>query len=36
MKKERAKHMAIPFVCLCLATTAQAAPGISQITPPQT
>ena len=35
MKKERAKHMAIPFVCLCLATTAQAAPGISKITPPR-
>ena len=35
MKKERAKHMAVPFVCLCLATTAQAAPGISKITPPR-
>lgn len=35
MKKERAKHMAIPFVCLCLATTAQAAVGDSKITPPR-
>lgn len=35
MKKERAKHMAIPFVCLCLATAAQAAPSISKVTPPR-